>query len=170
MRTLKVNSAISTLFVLILTLTVFASCGSEEYRKIPLDSLDLKLKSTGSKIMKDILISFNHEKGAKFLLHKDYTTPMVHGRIMHNTDLYDDAYMMIPFTIGKVSQYKLFQVVDKGIVKCMRYKLTTDSDDMEFIEVMIDINEEYNLADFYLFVTSKDGMLKRQNILPAAIK
>lgn len=41
---------------------------------------------------------------------------------------------------------------------------------MSFVEMKIDINLEYNLADFYLYVTSKDGTLKRQNILPAYSK
>lgn len=43
----------------------------------------------------------------------------------------------------------------------------SDAKDMEFIELKIDMNNDYHLADFYLYVTTKDGKLKRQNIFPA---
>lgn len=97
-------------------------------------------------------------------------TPLVHGRIMHNTEMYNQSYNMVPMIIGKVSKYSLFQVLDKGIIKTMRYKLETDSDNMKFVELRVDINHNYKLADYYLFVTSEDGFLKRENILPKAAK
>jgi len=167
---MRYTLAISKLIVLILGLVCISSCGTNEYEKIPLDSLDLKLKKRGSVVVKDILASINHSDGARFLLHKDYMTPMVHGRIIHNSELYSKTYEMIPKIIGKVLKYKLFQVVDKGLVKTMRYKLETDAEDLKFIELKLDINIEYGLADYYLYVTSNNGMLKRQNILPIAIK
>jgi hypothetical protein len=146
------------------------SCRPKEYKKIPLENLDPKLKSTGSIIVKDILTSINQENGARYLLKKDYMTPMVHGRIMHNLEMYDESYKMISMAIGKVSKYRLFQVLDKGIIKTMRYKLETDTDDMKFIELKIDINADYGLADYYLYLTSNDGFLQRQNVLPTAVK
>ncbi|GEM_PF-2502154 len=149
---------------------VVSSCVTNEYKKIPLEDLDPKLKNTGSLIVKDILISINHEKGARYLLNKKYMTPLVHGRIMHYTEMYKEAYAMIPLTIGNISTFSLFQVVDKGIIKTMRYKLVTDTDNMKFIELKIDINQKYGLADYYLFLTSKDGLLKRENILPKVRK
>lgn len=170
MKALKKNLQKQTLFALTIGLILISGCGPKEYKKIPLDSLDPKLKSTGSMIVKDILTSFNHEDGARYLLDKDYITPLVHGRIMLNTEKYEESYQMIPMVIGKVSKFRLFQVLDKRIIKTMRYKLETDSDDMKFIELKIDINPEYGLADYYLYLTSKDGFLKRQNILPAAVK
>jgi hypothetical protein len=97
-------------------------------------------------------------------------TPMVHGRIMHNLEMYNESYKMVSMTIGKVSKYRLFQVVDKGIIKTMRYKLETDAEDMKFIELKVDINGNFGLADYYLYLTSKDGFLQRQNILPKARK
>ncbi|MBI9069929.1 MAG: hypothetical protein JEZ09_21760 [Salinivirgaceae bacterium] len=162
--------SMNRLIVLALGLIFITSCGPKEYKKIPLENLDPKLKSKGGLIVKDILTSINHEEGARFLLSKDYVTPMVHGRIMHNQDSYNESYMLIPMAIGKVSKYSLFQVVDKGLIKTMRYKLVTDATDMKFIELKIDINIDYGLADFYLYLTSNDGAFKRQNILPQAVK
>ncbi|MFA8433381.1 MAG: hypothetical protein ACEPOZ_02590 [Marinifilaceae bacterium] len=167
---MRYNLVVSRLLVLILGLVFIASCGTKEYKKIPLGNLEPKLKSRGSLVVKDILTSINHEDGARFLLDKDYMTPMVHGRIMHNLEMYSESYKMIPKIIGKVSKYSLVQVVDKGLIKTMRYKLETDSNDMKFIELKVDINIDYGLADYYLYVTSKDGMLQRQNILPVAVK
>lgn len=156
-----------SLIILTLGIVLITSCGLKEYKKIPLENIDTKLKSKGSIIVKDILISINHESGARFLLNKDYMTPMVHGRIMHNLKMYNESYKMVQMTIGNVSKYRLFQVVDKGIIKTMRYKLETDTEDLKFIELKLDINSDFGLADYYLYVTSKDGFLQRQNILPA---
>lgn len=52
----------------------------------------------------------------------------------------------------------------------MRYKLETDTENMEFIELKIDVNQQYELADFYLYLTSKDGLLIRENVLSKAVK
>jgi len=170
MKMRKYSLAICKQIILLVGILVITSCGSKEYEKIPLENLDPKLKKTGSIIAKDILTSINHEDGARYLTKKEYITPMVHGRIMKFSKMYEESYQMAPVLIGKVSKYKLFQVLDKGIVKTLRYKLETDKEDMEFIELKIDINREYGLADFYIYVTSKDGILKRENILPAARK
>lgn len=159
-----------TSIILIIGFFLTVSCGSKEYKKIPLENLDPKLKKTGGVIVKDFLTSLNHEKRARFLLDHDYMTPLFHGRIMRHTEMYNEAHSMISMTIGKVSTYSLFQVVDKGIIKTMRYKLVSDSDDMKFIEFKIDINKQYRLVDYYLYLTSKDGFLKRENVLPKAIK
>lgn len=159
-----------TSIILMIGLFLTVSCGPKEYKIIPLESLDPKLKKTGSTIVKDFLTSLNHEKGARYLIDHDYMTPLFHGRIIRQTEMYNEAHSMISMTIGKVSTYSLFQVVDKGIIKTMRYKLVTDTDDMEFIEFKIDVNLDYGLADYYLYLTSKDGFLKRENVLPKAIK
>ena len=84
--------------------------------------------------------------------------------------MYNESYQMTSMAIGKVSSYSLFQVLDKGVIKTMRYKLETDAEDMKFIELKIDINIDYGLADYYLYLTSKDGFLKRENVLPKAVK
>jgi hypothetical protein len=159
-----------TSIILMIGLFLTVSCGPKEYKIIPLESLDPKLKKTGSTIVKDFLTSLNHEKGARYLIDHDYMTPLFHGRVMRQTEMYNEAHSMISMTIGKVSSFSLFQVVDKGIIKTMRYKLVTDTDDMDFIEFKIDVNLDYGLADYYLYLTSKDGFLKRENVLPKAIK
>jgi len=168
MRRLRNNLRQNILLLIMLGFVI--SCGPKEYRKIPLDNLDPKLKSTGSAVVKDILTSINHEDGARYLLDKKYMTPLVHGRIMSYIDMYNESYQMTSMAIGKVSSYSLFQVLDKGVIKSMRYKLETDSEDMKFIELKIDINIDYGLADYYLYLTSKDGFLKRENVLPKAVK
>ncbi|MBK3517176.1 hypothetical protein [Carboxylicivirga marina] len=164
------NKLQSSLIAIIIGLIVFTSCGPSEYPKIPLNQLEPKLKNRGSMIVKDILKSFKNENGARYLLHKDYMTALVHGRIVQNANMYKEAYEYVPITIGKIASYSLFQVLDKGLIKTMRYQLKTDSETMEFIELKIDVNIEMGLADYYLYVTSKDGFVKRENILPRAIK
>lgn len=168
MKTLR--NKIGILIILTIGVVTVISCGSNEYKKIPLEDLDPTLKSMGDLIVNDILSSISHEKGARFLLDKDYITPMVHGRILHNLNMYNESYIMIPMVIGEVSNYSLFQVLDKGILNTLRYKIETDSEDMKFIELMVDINNSYGLADYYLYVTSNDGLLQRHNILPVAKK
>ncbi len=170
MKLLIHNLRINNFIILALGFILFTSCGPREYKKIPLEDLDPKMKKTGSLAVKDIITSLNHEDGAMYLLHKDYMTPMVHARIMKNSDMYNETYQVATMIIGNVIQYQLFEVVDKGIIKTMRYKLVTDADDLEFVELKVDINNTYGLADYYLYVTSKDGLLKRKNLLPAAIK
>lgn len=170
MEKLRQIFSVKASVAIVIGLFIIVSCGTREYKKIPLEDLDPKLKNRGSVIVKDILTSIKHEKGARYLLNKDYMTPLVHGRIMHYTEMYNEAYAMIPVTIGKVSSFSLFQVVDKGIIKTMRYKLVTDVDNMKFIELKIDINRQYGLADYYLYLTSKDGFLERENVLPKVRK
>jgi hypothetical protein len=170
MKTKNMNFSKTFLFILTLGLFLVTSCGPSEYKKIPLNDLDPKLKKTGSKVVKDILTAMNKTDGARFLLDMDYITPLVHGRIMNSLEMYNESFNMASIAIGKVSKYNLFQVVDKGVIKTMRYKLTTDSDGMKFIELKVDINVDYGLADFYLYLTSEDGFLKRENVFPKAIK
>lgn len=168
MKNIKTNNWTFKSFIFTFLISLLASCnsGPREYPNIPLDKLDSELKYTGGVIVDDIIMSFNHEKGARFLLDKRYTTPMVHGRIMKNLRLYNDTYTMIPLVIGKVSKHRLFQVVNKGIIKSMRYQLYTDNNMMKSIELTIDVNLDNKLADFYLYVTTKDGKTLRENVLP----
>jgi hypothetical protein len=79
-----------TSIILMIGLFLTVSCGPKEYKKIPLESLDPKLKKTGSTIVKDFLTSLNHEKGAIYLLDHDYMTPLFHGRIMRQTEMYNE--------------------------------------------------------------------------------
>nr|WP_321452602.1 hypothetical protein [uncultured Carboxylicivirga sp.] len=155
---------------LIFILLFVVSCGPGEYKKIPLNKIDPELKSTGSAMVKDILTSLNHKEGAQYLLDKDYVTPLVHGRIMHNLEMYNESYQMVSMAIGKVSSYSLFEVLDKGLIKSMRYKLESDAKNMKFIELKVDVNDELGLADYYLYLTTNDGFLKRENVLPKAVK
>ncbi len=52
----KINYRLSQFLLLIVSLFYFVSCGQQEYKKIPLDSLEPKLKQTGD-LVKDILTS-----------------------------------------------------------------------------------------------------------------
>ncbi|GAF06042.1 hypothetical protein [Saccharicrinis fermentans] len=158
--------------ILVITFGIFliTSCGPSEYPKISLDKLDPKLKSTGNKVAKDIITSMNHKDGVRFLKEKDYITPLVHGRIMRGMEMYNESFQMASVAIGNVEKISLFQVVDKGVIKTMRYKLKTDDKSLKFIELKIDVNVNYKLADFYLYLTSHDGFLKRENVFPKAAK
>lgn len=158
------------IILLIIGIVTITSCSPKEYEKIPLEHLDPKLKSKGDSMVNDIITSLTHKDGARFLMNKDYITPLAHARIIQNLEMYNESYKRASEIIGKVSGYQLFQVVDKQIVKTMRYQLETKNDKLDFIELKVDINRNLGLADFYLYVTSKDGCLKRENILPRAIK
>ncbi len=52
----------------------------------------------------------------------------------------------------------------------MRYKLTCKKEDMKFVELVIDVNPNYNLANYYLYLTSQDRQLKHQNDLSVLMK
>lgn len=157
--------------IIIITLSLFA-CTSKESKKIPLDTLDINLKNTGDQIVKDVLESiaytetFADNKGAGFLLNKHYTTPKLHGGIKKFSTTYDKAYFNINRILGKITSYELFEVIDKGIIKSMRYKLEVEAEDIKFVELKLDVNRENNLVAFYLYLSSVDGRLKRQNVLP----
>ncbi len=156
----------STVFIVLLGFILINACEKKEYKKLDLKTLDHRLKVRGAIILEDILTSLKHKDGARFLLTRAYVTPMVHGSIMKNPDLYNASYVMAKMSIGKITGDSLFQVLDKGIIKTMRYKLKTDSKNMSFVELKIDINNNYNLADYYLYLTSKDGSFDEENILP----
>lgn len=129
-----------------------------------------ELRAKGSEIAKDIIKSFKNKKEASYLLNKEYTTPLVHGRIMKNGKLYRDSYFMINMTLGHIKTFQLFQVIDKGVIKTLRYKLNCDNPDLEFVELKLDINNGNKLADFYLYISTKDEKLERVNMLPVAVK
>lgn len=166
MRDKRLKSIAIRIMTTMLFIVTCMSCSPVEYKKIPLDSMDPKLKKIGNIIAQDILVSIRHEEGVRYLLNKNYITPMVHGRIMHNLDTYQESYTITALFLGEVSKISLFQVIDKKIIKTLRYKLYADTVNLEFIELKIDINNEYGLADFYLYITTSDGKLKRKNILP----
>lgn len=149
---------------------LLGSCGGKKYEEIPLDKLDNNLKERGYQIAKDILVSIELEEGANYLLKKEYMTPLVHGRIVGGHKMYKEAYFLLGLMIGKVKSYQLFQVLDKKLVKTLRFKLECESEDMKMVELKIDINGDGNLADFYIYLTSENGELKRVNALPYSVR
>ncbi|AUP79237.1 hypothetical protein [Flavivirga eckloniae] len=152
-----------TFLVLVLSLTI--SC-SNEPKKIPLESVDKTLKMAGDRIANDIIVSMKNGSGAYYLLKKGYVAPILHGRIMRYGNMYKEAYEMASMVIGDISDPKLFQVVNKGVVKSLSYKLKSTDENVKFIELKININNKLGLADYFLYVTTKDGILNKQNILP----
>jgi len=158
---------VKKLFPLLLLLVLFASCGPREYPKIALDQLDPKLKKTGSTMVADILKSIKHKDGPDYLLDKNYITTKLHVRVKHNMAMYQESFLMTSLLLGKVNKYQLFQVIDKGLVKTMRYKLESEGDGMQFIELKIDVNIDFELVAMYLYLSSSDGELKRENCFPS---
>ena len=61
---------------IVISFLYLTSCTSKESKKIPLDVLEVSLKSAGEQIVEDILKSFvfTDDKGADYLLDKYYTT------------------------------------------------------------------------------------------------
>jgi len=152
-----------TIFFLILVSITF-SCGQDKYQSIPLEKLNPKFKTMGAQMTKDIIKSFRHKKGVMYLLDKRYITPKMKRQIKHNAGFYLLEQFIIAFGVGKIERWVLFEVINKGVVKTMRYRLIQQNKTLKFIELKIDINAVYNLVDYRLYVTSEDGRAKRKSV------
>ena len=167
----KITFKLAFYFTVVFILLTIGACTNSTYNKIPLNKVSKDLKDYGSTIIDEIITSFNHKDKALYLTISRFTTPLICARITYNTSAYKESYDMIQLILGKITQYKLFQVVDKGVVKTMRYKIACENaDKFKFVELKIDVNINFKLVNYYLYLTSKNGELKRENILPKAIK
>ena len=171
MKNALLKHTILSLAIILLLPTL--SCESEEnkgakkYPEIPIDQVDDKLKSRGRYLSAAILESFGHEEGALHLLEREDITPALHGAITKFTDQYDQAYQVINSSVGKIASRELFQVIDKGLIKTMRYKLVSESDfPPSSIELRLDISATHKLRNFYLYVVIDEEQQEPLNLLP----
>jgi len=125
------------------------------------------LKMAGDRAANDILTSFESPLKQRYLLNKGYISPLLHGRMTRYREMYKESYQMISVALGKMSEPKLVQAVHNGVVKTLTYKVKSTDKLIKDIELKIDINFKYGLADYYLYVTSTDGFLNKQNVLPS---
>ena len=134
---------------------------------IPLESLDEKLVYKCSLIAQDITNSFKDEKGAKYLTEYNYATPILSAGISRYDAMYKKSYKMINLVLGELDSPTLIKAKHKPHnIKSMYYALTSTKEDISSVTLMLDINIDNNLAKYYLMVTSKDGKLNNQNVLP----
>jgi len=154
---------------ILITLVLFVSFSCEKSVKddsIPLASLDKKLVNEGRFIVEEILTSFKSDLGAKYLLDSKCMTPKIHGGIMMNQVIYYKAYQDINLILGDMSFIKLYKVRKLPYIKRMLYNLKSSKEDIGEVKLIIDVNEEYNLAGYYLYAEDTKGLLKDKNLLP----
>ena len=136
---------------------------------IPLESVDQKLVEEGKLIVEEILTTFKSEIGAKHLLDTDYITPKIHGGITMNQVAFYQSYQYINIILGDLSFIELYKVRNLPYIRRMFYKLKSSESDINEVKLIIDVNEEYNLAGYYLYALDTKAMLKDKNLLPKLI-
>lgn len=153
-----------------LAIILIFSCKSDSKNDndgIPLESLDEKLVYKCSLMAEDITSSFNDDKGAEYITEYNYVTPILSAGINRYETMYKEAYLMINLVLGEINSPVLMKAEHKPHgIKSMQYKLTSPKEDIDSVTLMLDINVDNNLAKYYLMVTSKDGTLNNQNVLP----
>jgi hypothetical protein len=140
------------------------SCGGREYKKIELSALNPILRKTSDQITDDFFKLCTHHEGLMEFKRKDYITPMVHAGIMSLNGIYAYAPEILEMNLGKVFSWKLYQVVDKGVVKAMRYKIDCEKRKDEFVEFRIDMNKENKLASIYIYVYTDETKKAKKNL------
>lgn len=147
-----------------LAMVLFAGCGGKEYKKIELDQLSPELRQLSDQITEDFFTLVLTPEGLIDFKRKDYITPLVHAGIMSQNGIYAYAPEIILLELGEVDSWQLFQVVDKGIVKTFRYKLSCQRRPDEFVEFKIDINRDNKLAAIYTYVYVDEAKTERRNL------
>lgn len=165
----KNRKGISLLTVIGLLLILTTGCMNNGPVKIPLENIDESTRSYGSHIVKDIFSSFSSDKGARYLLDKKYITPKIYQGINNSGQAFDKSYFMIRMMLGKIESFKLFGGEQTHFIRSLRYKLEVENEDLKFVELKIDLNENDDLAGYYLFITTKDGEIKHENLLPKLV-
>jgi len=155
---------ITTLLVSILVIVACSSSGSQ---RILIKDMDPKLKDKGSTILKDIIKSFKHDEGARYLLNTNYLSKKLEIAILNNSKAFATSYLLQNISVGNISKYQLIKVMDKGIVKSLYYKLTSDSKFLELAELRIDVNADFKLVRYALIITTDDGKFVKKNIMPS---
>jgi hypothetical protein len=154
-----------TTILAIFLIALHVSCKNEP-AKIPLESIDDMLEMAGNRSVTDILASFESPLKQRYLLNKGYIAPMLHGRMTRYRDMYNESYQMISPILGKISDPRLVEITNNGVVKSLSYSLKSSETSIKDVILKIDINFKYGLSDYYLYVTSTDGFLNKQNVLP----
>ena len=115
-----------------------------------------------------ILNSFKEENGVDYLFRIEHVTPILTAGINRYKTTFEESYSRLNSILGDLSSPELIKVVKKPHLKSFHYKLTSSNEDLTIssVTLMLDINVDYNLANFYLVVTSKDGKLTNQSVLP----
>ena len=105
----------------------------------------------GNKIIDDFVTKSASSKSFISFKKSSYITPLVHRMLMHD-GIYSIAPTLISFELGSIHSYTLSEVIDKGLVKKMRYQLKCERRTNEFVELAIDLNNKNQLAKIYLYV------------------
>ncbi len=154
----------------VLLLFLFVSChenaSNSKQKKIPIDKLEERLEYLGGFLAKDIVKTINEEDNLNEFYKNEYLTPLASGMHRNFKNDYNAAQKIFKGICGKVKNPTLFEVLDRKVIKTMRYNLETDKEDIDSIYLQLDININYKLARFNCFVTSKDGKLNNEALFP----
>ncbi|NMM49588.1 hypothetical protein [Marinigracilibium pacificum] len=151
-----------------LILFFITGCMNDGPVKIPLENIDEGQRSYGSHIVQDILYSFKSDEGPDYLLDKKYITPKIYQGI-RNSYAFNESYLLIQSLLGDIKSYRLFGAEQTHVVRSLRYKLTVENEGFKFVELKIDLNLNDDLAGYYLYVTTEDGQIKHENLLPRIV-
>lgn len=152
---------------LIFLLTLIAiSCvgGDRKSATVPLDKLDGTLRERAETIKNDFFQLAVTPEGLREFREKTYITPMAHRSLIEPRSSYALAPLVL-LDLGEIYSITLFEVVDKGVVKKMRYKIDCERRKDEFVEFSMDINGELKLSKMYLYLSIED---KAQNVFDGA--
>ncbi|MBJ2174787.1 hypothetical protein JBL43_11100 [Aureibaculum sp. A20] len=135
---------------------------------IPLESIDKKLIYRSENLAEGILNSFDDKNGVDYLFRINNITPILTAGIKRYKIIFEESYSRLNSILGDLTSPELIKVVQKPYLKSFRYKLTSSNEDITIssVTLILDINVDYNLANFYLMVTSKNGKLINQSVLP----
>ena len=127
------------------------SCTDGKFKKLQPDEVDPVLLEQGNKIIEDFVTKSASSKEYALFKKETYITPVVHRMLMHD-GIYSIAPDVVYLELGSIRSYALSEVIDKGLVKKMRYQLKCEKRIDEFVELAIDLNQKNQLAKIYLYV------------------
>ncbi|MFD2914863.1 hypothetical protein [Psychroserpens luteus] len=137
------------------------SCNGKKNPTIDLKDVDSNLKITANKITSDFFTLGKTDDGLQEFRKKDYITPVAHRLLIEPKGPYSWTPWIIENHLGEIYSQNLFQVIDHGVVKTMRYKIDCELRPDELVEFRIDLNEEYRLSKMYLYLYDlKTGEVK----------
>lgn len=137
--------------IIILTFTII-SCSGKKYPTIELNHLDKDLKESADQMTTDFFTLGKTETGFQEFRKMGYITPLAHRSLINPNSAYSWTPWILENHLGKIYAYNLFEVIDKGVVKSMRYKIDCELRPDELVEFRIDVNEQNRLSKIYLYL------------------
>lgn len=142
----------------IFTALILSNCGGGGVKKIPLDQVDVSMKRAGENMANDIFYLTTQRDGIEEFKRRKYITTKVHVNITGGA--YSQTGFLINMHLGKVDSFKLFEVVDKGLIKIFRYKVFCKNFKGKFVELRLKINKNKNLAEYNIYLPGSKSIFE----------